>query len=417
MFGISLIAVLAVMGGMIAYIGDKIGTKVGKRKLSVFGLRPKHTSIIVAVATGVFITASTLAILTVASRDVRTALFGMEKLRAELSGLSAEVTDKSQKLDASRELLRMKEEEYAGLTSHVAEAMEQLTKLQTELSSAIAQRDQTMAALARVQTDYDSARGDLAKAREDIAALEKTKKDLDSKINDLSVARDSLKGDVDRLTETTARLRTGIQYFREGKVLFRANEVLTTATVNTTVDGIQNELLTVILETNQKVLARMGKPNEQVEALWISQSDYQAALKNLQNADRSMVVRIVVDENTVLGEPVIAHLELYPDKRIFERGEEIYKATINMDGQADNVEQIVLSFLQQVNNTAIAKGVLPEDTLRGTVGSVGGADFFNTISQLKKMGGQVELVAIVSEDTSVAGPLQIRLVARRVNPW
>ncbi|HBS58398.1 MAG TPA: DUF3084 domain-containing protein, partial [Firmicutes bacterium] len=108
-------------------------------------------SIIVAVATGVFITASTLAILTVASRDVRTALFGMEKLRAELSGLSAEVTDKSQKLDASRELLRMKEEEYAGLTSHVAEAMEQLTKLQTELSSAIAQRDQTMAALARVQ--------------------------------------------------------------------------------------------------------------------------------------------------------------------------------------------------------------------------------------------------------------------------
>ncbi|HBS58399.1 MAG TPA: DUF3084 domain-containing protein, partial [Firmicutes bacterium] len=43
MFGISLIAVLAVMGGMIAYIGDKIGTKVGKRKLSVFGLRPKHT--------------------------------------------------------------------------------------------------------------------------------------------------------------------------------------------------------------------------------------------------------------------------------------------------------------------------------------------------------------------------------------
>lgn len=417
MFGVSLIAVLAVMGGMIAYIGDKIGTKVGKKKLSVFGLRPKYTSIIVAVATGVFITASTLAILTITSRDVRTALFGMENLRAELAGLSAEVADKNQKLTASQELLQVKEQEYAGLTRHVREAMQQLAKLQTELSGAIAQRDETMAALARVQADYDSARGDLVKAQEEIAALENTKKDLDIKINELSAARDSLKGDVDRLTETTAKLRTGIQYFREGKVLFRANEVLKTATVNTTVDGIQHELLKVILETNQKVLTRMGKPDEQIEALWISQSDYQNALKNLQNADRSMVVRIVVDENTVLGEPVIAHLELYPDKRIFERGEEIYKATVNMDGQADNVEPIVLNFLQQVNNTAIAKGVLPEDTLRGTVGSVGGADFFNTINQLKKMGGQVELAAIASEDTSVAGPLQIRLVVRRTNSW
>ncbi|HWR10033.1 DUF3084 domain-containing protein [Sporomusa sp.] len=58
MFGLVLIAILGVMGGAIAYIGDKIGTKVGKKKLSLFGLRPKYTSIIVAVTTGILITAS-----------------------------------------------------------------------------------------------------------------------------------------------------------------------------------------------------------------------------------------------------------------------------------------------------------------------------------------------------------------------
>lgn len=413
MFGISLIAVLAVMGGVIAYIGDKIGTKVGKKKLSVFGLRPKHTSIIVAVATGVFITASILTILTIASRDVRTALFGMEKLRAELSGLSTEVDEKNQQLAAYRDLMQVKEQEYAGLTRQVDEAMLQLAKLETELSSAIAQRDETMAALARIQADYDMARGDLAKARDDMAALEQTKRDLDIKINDLSAARDGLKSDVDRLTETTVKLRTGIQYFREGKVIFRANEVLTTATVNNPADGIQNELLRVILETNQRALIRMGKPDAQMEALWISQSDYQNALKALQSAGQGMVVRIIVDENTVLGEPVIAHLELYPDKKIFDQGEEIYKITVNPGGQDDKVEGIVLDFLQQVNNIAIAKGVLPQDTLRGTVGSVGGLEFLNTINQIKKMGGPVELVAVAREDTSVAGPLLIRIVIRQ----
>ena len=40
MFGIALIAVLAITGGIIAYIGDKLGTKVGKKKLTIFGLRP-----------------------------------------------------------------------------------------------------------------------------------------------------------------------------------------------------------------------------------------------------------------------------------------------------------------------------------------------------------------------------------------
>lgn len=414
MFGIALIAVLAVMGGIIAYIGDKIGTKVGKKKLSIFGLRPKHTSIIVAVTTGVLIIASTLAILTITSRDVRTALFGMEKLRAELSVLSSEVEQKNQQLEANRLLLQEKEKEYFSLVIRVDEALNQLAKLETELAGAIEQRDQTMAALARTQADYDSARTDLEKAKTDIISLETTKKDLDSKINDLVLARDGLKTDVDRLTETTAKLRTGIEYLREGTVLFRANEVLATAVISTTVDEIQNELLKVILDTNRKILQTMGKPDADVEALWISQSDYQTALKSLQNADRSMILRIVVDGNTVLGEPVIAHLELYPNKQVFDRGEVIYKTTVDVEKHAADMEQVVLKFLQQVNNLAIEKGVLP-DPLQGTVGSIKGAELFNTVNQMKKIGGTVELTAISLEETSAAGPLQIRIVTRRTN--
>ena len=38
MFGIRLMFLLAVMGGLIAYIADKLGSKIGKKKLSVFGL-------------------------------------------------------------------------------------------------------------------------------------------------------------------------------------------------------------------------------------------------------------------------------------------------------------------------------------------------------------------------------------------
>ncbi|MBQ7630297.1 MAG: DUF3084 domain-containing protein, partial [Selenomonadaceae bacterium] len=46
MEGIYLIIVMIITGGAIAFIGDKLGTKIGKKRLSIFGLRPRHTSMI-----------------------------------------------------------------------------------------------------------------------------------------------------------------------------------------------------------------------------------------------------------------------------------------------------------------------------------------------------------------------------------
>ena len=60
MFGLRLILILAVVGGLIAFIGDKLGSKIGKKKLSVFGLRPYHTSVLMTVITGILIASITL---------------------------------------------------------------------------------------------------------------------------------------------------------------------------------------------------------------------------------------------------------------------------------------------------------------------------------------------------------------------
>lgn len=90
MFGLRLILVLAVVGGLIAFIGDKLGSKIGKKKLSVFGLRPYHTSVLMTVITGILIASITLVTMAVASDSARTAMFGMEKLQNELVALNKE---------------------------------------------------------------------------------------------------------------------------------------------------------------------------------------------------------------------------------------------------------------------------------------------------------------------------------------
>ena len=87
MFGIRLMFLLAVMGGLIAFIADKLGSKIGKKKLSVFGLRPHDTSVLLTVLSGVLIALFSVGILAVSSESARTALFGMKSCRKNCSGL------------------------------------------------------------------------------------------------------------------------------------------------------------------------------------------------------------------------------------------------------------------------------------------------------------------------------------------
>lgn len=63
--GIAMFFVLMLMGGLIAFLGDKIGSKVGKKRMTLFGLRPKYTSIIVTIISGVLISFLTVAVLAV----------------------------------------------------------------------------------------------------------------------------------------------------------------------------------------------------------------------------------------------------------------------------------------------------------------------------------------------------------------
>ena len=80
MYGVLLIVVLVITGGAIAFIGDRLGSKIGKKRLSIFGLRPRHTSILITILTGICITTLTFGVMAAVSENVRTALFGMEKL-------------------------------------------------------------------------------------------------------------------------------------------------------------------------------------------------------------------------------------------------------------------------------------------------------------------------------------------------
>ncbi|MDQ2732874.1 MAG: DUF3084 domain-containing protein [Armatimonadota bacterium] len=79
-----LIVTIVVMSSFIAYLGDYLGRRLGKRRLTLFGMRPKHTAILITVVTGMLIASATLGAMMVVSRDVRRALLQYHQIQDDL---------------------------------------------------------------------------------------------------------------------------------------------------------------------------------------------------------------------------------------------------------------------------------------------------------------------------------------------
>ncbi|HEV8339117.1 MAG TPA: DUF3084 domain-containing protein [bacterium] len=97
-FGVTLIPLLILVSGGIAYVGNLVGRAIGRRRLTLFGLRPRYTAQIITIATGMIITVITVAAVLLVSRDARQALFQYRSLQAQISGLRAEIQNAEARL-------------------------------------------------------------------------------------------------------------------------------------------------------------------------------------------------------------------------------------------------------------------------------------------------------------------------------
>ncbi len=87
LFGIGLIVFIAALAGGIAYVGDRVGHQVGRKRLTLFGVRPRYTSTIVAIGTGVIIALTVTIGAILASNEVKLAFFQLESVNQKISAL------------------------------------------------------------------------------------------------------------------------------------------------------------------------------------------------------------------------------------------------------------------------------------------------------------------------------------------
>jgi uncharacterized protein (DUF3084 family) len=88
--GIITIAIMVVVAGAIAYLGDRVGHLVGRRRMTLFGLRPRYTSTIFAVGFGMLIALLVIGLVALVSQEARQALFSINRLNEQIKTLTDE---------------------------------------------------------------------------------------------------------------------------------------------------------------------------------------------------------------------------------------------------------------------------------------------------------------------------------------
>ena len=102
MTGWLLILSLLILGGILSTLGDRLGTRVGKARLSIFKLRPKSTAVLITVFTGSIISAISFATMVAFDRDLRVGLFQLEDIREKITESEKELKKLEKNLYAFR---------------------------------------------------------------------------------------------------------------------------------------------------------------------------------------------------------------------------------------------------------------------------------------------------------------------------
>ncbi|MBV9270853.1 MAG: DUF3084 domain-containing protein [Candidatus Eremiobacteraeota bacterium] len=103
--GIGIVLFIALVAGGIAYVGDRVGHQVGRKRLTLFGIRPRYTSTIIAVGTGMIIALVVTLGAIIASQQVKTAFFRLNSINAEIVRLQAQQRELESKVQNGRIVL------------------------------------------------------------------------------------------------------------------------------------------------------------------------------------------------------------------------------------------------------------------------------------------------------------------------
>ncbi len=389
----NLLGTLIIVSSVVAWVGDVVGMKLGKKRITFLSLRPKHTSRIISVMTGIGIAIFTLFAISIASEPVRTALFSMNYVQNQITSLTAE-------LQKNRSSLQGMELELFASKDDLEDKQVELQNVEKKLAAGTKK-------LKEANAQLDTMRLQVAKTEEKQANLLKENAKIVQESKNLNMSIRTLKDEAEKL-------KGGIQKLREGRIAVLTGELVAQGVIQEpSVSSYQAEQF--ISRLSDEVCAmmayRFGKKKEDIPLPVLDDVSY-AEVKTLITKNKGRwLVRMMSSSNAVEGEPVKITLQAYKTKLIFKAEETLYETHIPAQSPRNVVEEIVFKSLKMLNADAVRKGVL-RDPLTGNVGSIDTAEFMDYIEGVTLSSTDKKLKIVAAGDIYTEGPVKVKLILK-----
>ena len=399
MSGWLLIIALLVLGGVLSALGDRLGSRVGKARLSLFNMRPRRTAVLITVLTGSLISALSLGLMLLVSRQLRVGLF-------ELDGLQQKLQDSRRQLQQNRGALESAEEERR-------QAIAQTQRIDAELSTA----KQRAATLREELEPLQQQRVRLE------AEQQRLSRDIQQRDRDIK-ARDA---DIRRTEEELKRVRCSIQAgeaelkelertliaLRRGSVVLSSGEALATATIRLESAGQAKTVIDRLLQDANLTAYQQVRPGETPDRqiLLVPRNDVQR-LRTIISKPGTWVVSIRSATNVLRGETIVyAFPDVRPNRRISRSGEVLASATLpDQDRSPEMVRRrlnllLASAFAEVQRRGSLVEGLQFDGTVFAQLGLA--------LVDRPEGEGDLTLEVIAESDSDSGDPV---LVAFRVSP-
>ena len=363
-----LIVLTLFAGGILSIIGDRIGMKFAKRRVTLWGLRPKYTSSILTAATGTMISLFVIVILAIVSESVRTSLFSMQFIQRQ-------IVDLTKQLQESRN-----EQQVSSLL--IVEAQKQLDRKQKELNGKQNELDSKQRELSEMQLRSDELR--LATER-------------------LAAERASLEEDVKRIRDNLGRLQEGrIVAFSDERL---AQEVIPEGTTD------EAEVRRSLDRLDERVRYEVARRTSSVPASVVVEDEAESrdsAVSRILAYDSRKVVRAIASHNIAAGEKVRVLYRVFESSLVFSADEPLITRVVRFVPDLDQAEVILSFMLRRLNLMSTQSGIIT-DSLTGTVGGIPANDFYDAVERIAAARAPLRITLLASSDIYSEGPVSVKI--------
>lgn len=314
------IIVLVILSSIIAWLGDILGKYIGKKRLSLFNLRPKQTAVMTTVVTGGFITLFTIVFFALAFENVRIALFNVPQLRETVERYQSEVKNLNiEKINLEKRRNQMENEIYL-MKKSISEKEVKVNAMNSEIMELKLSRDELTREAGFLKSQI----------QKDILKISVLEKELQRKEKGLLVYKKndpiivSILKNGQPVPEMMESIKALLKSGRENAIV---RGLVTQSAFDHTWDAVKEQFETVLKTT-------------------------------LEKTDKDLVIGLIASIHLFKGDEILGTFYIEENRKLVSREEVLEEFEIDGTQEKESVFAIIDYYLKRIGQNLKQKGRL-----------------------------------------------------------